>query len=226
MADRDNIKLENIDPDDIEGILVRLEKSFGIKYTGNAFNHAKTFGDICDIIETHINREHKDDCTTQQAFYRVRKAISQTLHIEESNILLESRLEDLFPRHDRRKKLKKFQQYLGIKLDLLRMKEWLIWILFSFFMLSLIAFFFDWKIAISGLVFSYVVSRIASLFSKELDIRTVRQLTEKLTRENYFEVRRKKGTINKNEIFKTIQDTFIADLELDKSLLTKDASLG
>ncbi len=226
MREFNDIKLENIDPEDIEDILVRLEKSFGIKYSDGAFTKAKTFGDICDAIESHINLEHQDTCTTQQAFYKVRSAISSTLQIDERKIEFDTDLEDLFPRKNRRHDIKRLQQELGIKLDILSMKEWLVWTIFLGLIVSFIAFFFNWKIALLGIAFFYMFSRFTILFSKELDIRTVRQLAEKITRDSYSLTRRKKGTVNKNEIFKTIQDTFSADLGLDRSLLTRDASLG
>ena len=226
MTELNDIKLENIDPEDIGDILVRLEKSFGIKYSDTAFKKAKTFGDICEVIERYINLEHQDTCTTQQAFYKVRNAISQTLQIDERSIGLATELKDLFPRKYRRRNIKRLQQQLGIKLDILRMKEWLIWTVFAGFVFSFIAFFFDWRIALSGIAFFCLFSKAASLSSKELEILTVQQLTEKIARDNYLAVRRKKGTINNNEVFKIIQDTFSADLGLDKSLLTKDASLG
>jgi hypothetical protein len=60
------------------------------------------------------------------------------------------------------------------------MKNWLATMFAAGFALSLIAFFYDWKPAVSGLLSFYVLERIASLFSKELDVRTVRQLAEKL----------------------------------------------
>jgi hypothetical protein len=197
-----DINLEKIDAEDIEDIVVKLEKSFNIKYKDTAFKEAKTFGDICDIIEAHIYHVHQESCTRQQAFNKVRKAISNSLQIAERDISLESKLEDLFPRNKRRRKLKELRQHLKIKFDILRVKEWLVWILFLGTVLSFIAFFFDWKLAVIGLSFFLLFSRIATLFSNELDIRTVRQFVEKLTRDNYLAIRRNQGTINRNEIFK------------------------
>jgi hypothetical protein len=226
MAKLCDIKLENIDPEDIGDVLVRLEKSFRIKFSNTAFKEATTFGDICDIIEAHINYAHEESCTTQQAFYRLRKAISKTLQIDERVIKLDSELGDLFTRDKRRQQLKDLQDHLNVKIDILEMKEWLFWVLFSGVVLSLIALFFDWRLAVIGLFFFILCSKVASLFSKELEIRTVQQLSKKLTRDNYLAIRRNPETINRNEIFKTIQDTFSSDLDLDKCLLTRDAPLG
>src|SRR5690348_11728531 len=98
----DDIKLSDIDPEDFGDTLLKLEKSFGVKLANNLFKGAKTFGDICDIIESQINLTDKDDCTTQQAFYKTRMAIGLTQTFDERGIEPQTNLEDIFPRTNRR----------------------------------------------------------------------------------------------------------------------------
>ena len=222
----DNTKLDNIDPEDLSDSLIKLQKSFGVEFGYNSFQDAKTFGDICDIIESKIDFANKDDCTTQQAFHKVRKAIGLTQNFDESNIEPQTKLEDIFPRTNRRQNVKHFQQALGISVDILSMKTWLGWTIAIGFILSLVAFFFSWQYAVAGLAFFTLFTWTVSKFSKELNVSTVRQLTEKISREHYSLARRQSGTVNRNEIVKTIQDVFIADHLLDREHLTKDASLG
>ena len=226
MTILNDIKLDNIDPEDFGDTLLKLEKSFGAKFAYNSFKDAKTFGDICDIIESQINLTDKDDCTTQQAFYKVRKAIGLTQNFDESNIESQTKLEDIFPRSNRRQNVKHFQQALGFSVDILTMKTWLALTISIGFILSLIAFFFSWQIAVAGLTFFILFTWTVSNFSKELNVSTVGQLTEKISREHYSLARRHSGTVNRNEIVKTIQDVFIADHLLDREHLTKDATLG
>jgi hypothetical protein len=221
-----HIKLDNIDPEDIGDTLLKLEKSFGTKFADNSFKDAKTFGDICDIIESQINDTDIDDCTTQQAFYKVRGAIGLTQTFDERNIEPQTKLEDIFPRSNRRQNVKYFQQALGFSVDILTMKNWLAVTIFVGFTLSLIAFFFSWQVAVAGLTFFTLFDWTVSKFSKELDVPTFRQLTEIISREHYSLARRQSGTINRNEIVKTIQDVFIADHLLDREHLTRDATLG
>jgi hypothetical protein len=221
-----DIKLDNIDPEDFGDSILKLEKSFGVKFADNSMKDAKTFGDICDIIESQINHTDKNDCTTQQAFYKVRKAIGLTQEFDESDIEPQTKLEDIFPRSNRRQSVKYFQQALGFSVDILSMKTWLALTLAAGFILSLIAFFFSWQYAIAGLTFFALVTWTANKFSKELNVSTVRELTEKISREHYSLARRQSGTVNRSEIVKTIQDVFIADHLLDREHLTKDASLG
>jgi L-ribulose-5-phosphate 3-epimerase UlaE len=226
MTILDDIKLDNIDPEDFGDTLLKLEKSFRIKFADNSFKDAKTFGDICDIIESQINLTDKNDCTTQQAFYKVRKAIVLTQNLDERNIKLQTKLEDIFPRSNRRQNLKHFQQALGFSVDILTMKTWLAWTIIAGFILSLIAFFFSWQYAVAGLTFFILFTWAVNKFSTELDISTVGELTEKISREHYSLARRHGGTVNRKEITKTIQDVFIADHLIDRKHLTKDASLG
>ena len=222
----DDFKLDNIDPEDFGDTLLKLEKSFGVKFADNSMKDAKTFGNICDIIESQINLTDKNDCTTQQAFYKVRKAIGLTQNFDERNIEPQTKLEDIFPRSNRRQKVKVFQQSLGIKVNFLTIKNWLGWTLVLCFLFSLIAFFLNWLIAIGGLVVSTLATWTAYKFSKELSTLTVAELTEKISREHYSQARRHSGTVNRNEIVKTIQDVFIVDHLLDREHLTKDATLG
>ena len=226
MTTLDDFKLDNIDSEDFGDTLLKLEKSFGAKFADNSFKDAKTFGNICDIIELQINYTDEDDCTTQQAFYKVRKAVGLTQNYDEKNIEPQTKLEDIFPRSNRRQKVKAFQQSLGIKVNFLTIKNWLGWTLVLCFLFSLIAFFFNWLIAISGLTFSTLATWTAYKFSKELSILTVAELTERISREHYSQTRRHSGTVNRKEIVKIIQDVFIADHLIDREHLTKDATLG
>ena len=226
MTTLDDFKLDNIDPEDFGDTLLKLEKSFGSKFAYDSFKEAKTFGDICNIIESQINLKNKDDCTTQQAFYKVRKAIGLTQSLDKRDIQLQTKLKDIFPRANRRKDINRFQQALGFSVDILSMKTWLGCTLAAGFAASLITFLFSWQYAVAGLAFFTLLTWTASKFSKELDISTVGDLTKKISREHYSLVRRQSGTANRKEIVKTIKDVFVADYSIEREHLTKDASLG
>ncbi len=226
MTTLDDFKLNNINPEDFGDTLFKIEKSFGAKFAADSFKNAKTFGDICNIIERQINLTGQDDCTRQQAFYKIRKAVCLTQAFDAENIKPETKLENIFPRSNRRQTIKHFQHSLGFNVDILTMKTWVALTIAAGFILSLIAFFFSWQYAVAGLGFFALFTWAMSKFSKELNVSTVRELTEKITREHYSIARRQNGTMNRNEIVKIIQDVFIADHLLEREHLTKDASLG
>jgi len=65
---------------------------------------------------------------------------------------------------------------------------------------------------------------IANKFGNELDLITVGQIADKLSREHYLKSRRKSTTVNKNEVVQKIKDLFIADLGLQEHQLSRQAS--
>ncbi len=219
-------KLDNYEDEDIFDIVVKLEKSFGLKFEKDAFYNVKTFGDLCDVFESYIRYEHREDCTKQQAFYKVRQAIGATQQISGDQIKLDSQLADLFPRHNRRLKSKEFKNYLGTDINFLTYPGWLALIFFVGFLLSLAAFFFDWRIAVAGIIVFFAAMKVANRLGKDLNMQTVREVTEKLSKENYIDIRRAKGTVNKKEILNIIIDTFSKDLDIDKAYLTRNDKFG
>jgi hypothetical protein len=227
MTDLDTIaKLDDYEDEDIFDVVVKLEQSFGLKFDKNAFYNVKTFGDLCDVFENHIKYEHRDDCTKQQAFYRVRDAIRSTLQINRDKIQLDAQLSDLFPSRDRRQKAKEFKRAIGTDIKILTYPSWVSTTFVIGFLLSLAAFFYDWKIALSGIVFFISATKIADKLGKTLAFQTLRELTQKLAREHYVDIRRRKGTFNKQELLQTIIATFSNDLAIEKGYLTRDATFS
>ena len=219
----DITKLDNYEDEDIFDVVLKLEKSFGLKFEKDTFYSVKTFGDLCDIITSKVQGYNSDDCTSQQAFYKVRTAIAVTQLIDKNSISPDTKLQDIFPKGKRRQKIKELQIELGIPFGILDIKSWLGWTIFIGIVASLVTFFFRWQLALSGLLFFIGVGWTANnFFAKEFELKTVRQLTEKLARENYVDIRRTKGTINRQEILKVIIDTFSNDLDTDKAYLTKN----
>jgi hypothetical protein len=226
MTILDDIKHDEYDDGDIFDIVVKLEQSFAIKFEKDAFINVKTFGDLCDVFESYIKYDNKEDCTKQQAFYKIRAAISETQLIDKRQINLDAKLVDLFPKQNRRRQVEIFKRHLGVNLKFLTYSGWLALMLFVGLLASFIAFFFDWKIAVSGIVFFAIALNIADKFGKDLTIETVRELTEKAVAERYIDMRRYNLTANRNEILDTIKDSFSTGLAIDKELLTRDAKFS
>ena len=227
MSDINDItKLDNYESEDVGDVVLKLEKSFGLKFGKNAFMNVNTFGDLCDVFNENLNYENRNDCTTQQAFYKIRKAVSSTQGTEESQIQLDSDLISLFPKYDRRKRIKEFQAFLGTDIKMLTYPGWLADAFVIGLILSLIAFFFDWKLALSGIVFFILAMKIADRMGNDFDLQTVRQLAEKMTREAYVNIRRSGYTVNRKEISAIIIETFSKDLAIEKTYLTRDAKFN
>ena len=216
-------ELKNIDSEDIEDLLVKVETSFDIKFVGDELVHIKTFGEFCDHITNKIQLDNSDNCTSQQAFYKLRESISSTLQIDNKTISADFPLTELLPRQSRRSRTKKLEKHLGFKLNILRPPHWVTGTLAILLLASLVGLFFNWQIGLLGLAFSISGLWFTNKIGNELDLQTVGQVAEKMTRENYLKSRRNPKTFNKSEIEKVLTDWFSNDLDLDKSKLTREA---
>lgn len=218
-------ELKDIDTEDIEDLLLLVEDSFGIRFVDNELSHITTFGELCDHITAKICLEDADDCTHQQAFYKLRDAISIVLHIDKKSISTNTPLVDLLPKRNKRKVLSEIEEYLGFKLCILRQKTWIMTTLCILLLGSLAVLFFNWKIGIIGIVLSVVGLRFADKIGNNIEFETVGQVAKKMTNENYLKSRRNPDTYNKKEIEKVMIDLFSAYFNLNKSKLTQDVKL-
>ncbi|MDR2271052.1 MAG: hypothetical protein LBF27_09125 [Sphingobacterium sp.] len=114
MADDE---LENVDPDDISDLLVKLEKSFDMKFESTELMHIFTFGELCDHITNKIQLAHSNDCTSQQAFYKLRDAMASILQIDYKTITTSSALltNGCYPNWDSIFKSKKWMTKVNAK---------------------------------------------------------------------------------------------------------------
>ena len=211
--------------EDKEDALLKVEKSFGIKFGNAELIHITTFGELCDYIANKIQLDHSDDCTTQQAFYKLRNAISSKFKIDSKTISTEFPLIDIFPRRNRRTMITELERFLGIKLNLLRPPHWVTMTFIILLLASFVKLFFVWQIGLLWFAISIGGLWLANKMGNELDMKTIGQVAEKMTRENYLKARRNPKTFNKREIEKVLTDLFSYELGLDKSKLRRDAKL-
>lgn len=220
------LELKNIDPEDIEDLIGKIENSFDIKFGENELAHIKTFGQLCDYIANKIRLDNVEDCTTQQAFYKLRNALAATLNIDGKQISPDYLLANLLPRKTRRSGIKKLEKHLGFKVYLLRPPYWVTTSLVVILLVSIIAWFFNWQVGLFGVASSMCGLWLSTIIGNELDLQTVGQLAEKMTRDNYVKSRRNPKSFNKKEIEKILIDSFSIDLDIDKSKLTRDAAFN
>lgn len=220
----DILELKNVDSLDIDDVLRKIEKSFQIQFGDKDFKDAKTFGELCDIIVGKIQLDNTEDCTTQQAFYRLRIAICQTQSIHLEAINTNTDLKTIFPRRVRIQKIKQVEVYLGFALKALRPKHWVMLTFVLIFLASLVELFIKWQFGLIGILFFMVGVNIAKKFGEELDLNTVGELAEKMASENYFKSRRNATTVNRKEIVDKIRNLFINDLALRASVLTREST--
>jgi hypothetical protein len=218
------IELKNIDPEDVGDVLQRVEMSFGFKFGETELKDIKTFGELCDIITQKVQGGNSSDCTTQQAFYKLRTALTVATPAARDNVTVETTLEQLFPRQTRHRQVNSLDEQLSFKTNILRPKHWVTISFILVFLASLIGLYFSWQAGLAGIAFSISTYKLTYKFGKEMDIITVGELSEKIAREHYRKVRRNSSTINRNEVAKKVKELFMADLDLEEEALTKDAT--
>jgi len=224
MTSPTTIELKNIDPEDVGDVLQRIEKSFGFKFGDTELKDVKTFGELCDIITHKVRGDNSNDCTTQQAFYKLRTALAVTAPPAKNGVTLDTTLEQLFPRQTRRRQVASMDEQLGFKTGILRPKSWVTLGFVLVFFASLIGLYFSWQAGLACIAVSILIYKLTYKFGKEMDIITVGELSHKIAREHYRKVRRNSATMNRNEVAKKVKELFIADLDLEEEVLSRDAT--
>jgi uncharacterized membrane protein len=219
------MELKEIDNQDIEDTILKIEKSFEFNFNKNELSDVKTFGDLCDAVLAKIKLENIDDCTSQQAFFKFRKAIVKFSEFEEKNIHPKVKLSEIFPKKHRINRIKEIEKELNVELNLLRPPEFVSGSLIILLIVSLIGFLFAWKLALIGLITSVLGLYIAFKVGDNFNLQTVGQVSDKMMRENYIKSRRNLTTVNRKEIEKVISDLFVNNLYLDESELTRASEL-
>ena len=218
-------ELRNTDSDDIEDLLLEVERSLNVKFSNSDFKCVKTFGELCSVIKNKVEGIESNDCTTQQAFYKLREAFARALLVDKLSITTDSQLEILFPKKERRRQIKDAETILGFELDVLSPKDWITTVLAFSLLSSIIGLAINWKIAIVALALSLLGMCLAYKLGKEFKSSTVGKLAERISREKYTASRRNSSTINKNEIEQKVKELFKHRLSLEDSELTKEAAL-
>ncbi|MEE1945572.1 hypothetical protein VRU48_10685 [Pedobacter sp. KR3-3] len=216
---------KDIDLEDIEDLLDQISNSFSIEFVYGDFNHVKTFGEFCDVIVGKIRGENSDDCTSQQAFYKLKQAISKEFGWPVDMISTKLLLTEIFPKKDRRSKVKQLENHLGFKLDLLVAPYWVTCSLALLLLSSFGMFFFSWKIALVALGLSIFLLSLSNSLGNHLALETLGQLSKSVTNKHYTKVRRKENTVNRREVEEIIKDWFIEVFCIEREDLNKETQL-
>jgi hypothetical protein len=116
------VNLSNIDPEDVGDVLLKIERSFNIRFTDEDLKGVKTFGALCDLVVDKVKQVQSDSCTTQQAFYKLRNAINAKKPIEKCDLKPQTKLCELFPRDNRIEVVADLEAEMGLHMNLLRPK--------------------------------------------------------------------------------------------------------
>jgi hypothetical protein len=212
-------KFDNADLENIEDLIPSIEKMYKINFEENELAELANFDEFCEKIVAKINLENVDNCTTQQAFYKLRKSIVDLGIAEKNELNTETKLKEIFPRKNRRKIVKSLEKNIGFELNLINPPQIISIFLFILILVSIVFLFINFKFAILGIIISILGFKLAYRFGKEIEMNSIRELVEKITTENYLNVRSDKNTINRKELKNVMTDWFADNLGIEKSEL-------
>lgn len=215
--------LNNVDPEDLDDVLVKIERSFNISLEDTSFKDVKTFGKLCDVVIEKVKQTNNESCTTQQAFYKIRNAINSTIAAPKELVKPQTKLEDIFPRDNRIVVITEIEKEIGFQLNLLQPKQGIITAFALILLASLTGFFFQPVMATLGLIVAISGFALAGRFGKELKVKTLGDLAEKVAREHYLKCRRNAATVNRAEISQKLKKLFTSELYLEPSVLSREA---
>ena len=207
--DKEFFNFKNADPEYIEGVLLKIQRSFNIEFDNEGLKNVKTLGSLCDLIVSKINQGHADHCTTQHSFDQLRNSISAITGADKCSITPHTRLSKIFPRENRLQVIAEIEQDLGFETKVLKPKQWVITLFSLMLLASFIGLFYNWQIAAAGILASLAGLRLAGKFGKEIHLKTVGDMANKICRES-----RHACPINKNEVEQKVKELFESDLRL------------
>ena len=203
-------KLDVYEIENIEDCISEIEKMYNFKFENNELESVKSFEEFCNLIIEKIDSKNVESCTSQQAFYKLRKSLIETKIIEKENLKTETELKILFPRKSRKVLIGKVENEIKFKLNILKAPDFVTIPLLIIGIVSFVLLFFYFKIAVLGISVSVFGFYLCKWFGNELNVKTVKELVEKITGENYLSVRSLKNTINKKEL-KEVITSWIAE---------------
>ncbi len=212
-------KLDKYEIENIEDCIPSIENMYKFKFEDGETESVKNFDEFCNLIISKIELENVESCTSQQAFYKLRNSLVEEKVAVKDEIKLENKLEDLFPRKNRIELVKKVEKNIGFKLNILTPPAYVFYTLVLLSAVSFILLFIKFKYGILGGAISIFGFYSCAWFGKELKIKTLKDLVEKITSENYLEIRTQKNTVNKSELKKVITDWFAENACIEKEKL-------
>jgi hypothetical protein len=205
--------------ENLEDCIPSIEEMYKFKFEDGDIQNVKNFDEFCDLIISKIDFENIESCTSQQAFYKLRNSLIEEKISEKEKIKLETKLIEIFPRVNRINLVKKVENNIGFKLNLLCPPNFISYTLIILFVISFTSLFINFKLGISGIVISIFGFYLGNRFGKEIEIETIKELVEKITLENYLEVRTQHNTVNKSELKNVITNWFVENSGIEKEKL-------
>lgn len=220
----ETFELVNIDPVDMSLFIREIEAYFRIHFYKEELLKVFKFGDLCDLIVNKLEEKESNDCTTQQAFYRIRKALSEAQLFDKNKLSPDTHLEEIFPLKQRRQLIEKFESQLGLRMELLAAgKGWPLFLGRLTLLVSLVTLSCSLLAGLLLMVAACAAILLAKLPGNKFGIKTVRELAEKMALAHYNMIRRSPNVVNQQAIVIKVKELFKKEFGLEDDALTGDA---
>lgn len=213
------------DPEEILHVIELAERSFGADLSPVYDTQVNTLGEFIDLMHQYTPGESTTDCTTQQAFYRLRSSLVIVSGVDPTAIRPDTALANLIPLAKRGRFIAKLDHELGIATDLLVLKSWVGIALAIILLVSLFGLVPGWPYSAVGLCVYGLGVWWPGQITTTLSVKTVGQLAQKISREHYRTVRRNATTVNRSELESFLFDLFSHELGTPRHQLTRDTLL-
>ncbi|MEZ0484762.1 hypothetical protein [Fibrella aquatica] len=212
-----------IDPGELDDVLTKIEQSYSITFGTNDLRQVETFGQLCEAIIEKIQLAEVGDCTSQQAFYKLRQGMVDVLQLDRQTIRPTTELATLFPGRTRRASVQKLENALGFSFNVLTPGPIIIIPVVILLLISGLTLFSSVFYGSIGLIAAIATLVISQKLGNQFALKTIGELAEKLAREHYTKVRREACTVNKRELVDNIKQVFCADLGISPDQLQPDS---
>ena len=215
------MKFTQYDYENIEDYLRHLEKEYDFKFENNELENVSNIDELVGLAVAKVKLENVDSCTKQQAFYKLRKAIAETKNIDKKQILLNTKISDIYSEKTLYRDIKELEKSIGFNLGIIEPSKVLLYVFYGTLAISLLLLFLAFKTGVAVLVLSIIFLKLSYKFSKQLNVKTIRELTIKISNENYLKVRSQKNSVNKNELAEVFWHELSYYLNSEKAELQK-----
>lgn len=223
-----------IDSEDLTlDIIPAIEKSFGFEFEQADLADVHTYGELCAAVRVKLPGVAATDCTSQQAFYKLRQAMQP--HTGAQLITPATRLLDILPinRVQRQASTAAIEHSLGMKLQLLGMplvaaNFGSLLLILSFF-ISLIGGAMLGAVAVptglASIAVAIIIFDLGNRFGTTLQYTTVREVVLLMSSQYYQQSRRDPSTVNSREITDQLNNLSMRMADLKLAELRPDAML-
>jgi len=193
-------------------ILMNVEETFDIRISNQEAEKIITVGDFHNVVWRHLEGKHSDKCKSQAIFYKLRQSFFDKFKFPPRDFKLDTSLNDIFPKDNRRQLYLNFANANNLELPSLQLtKPWTVFLNsfgistilgglgLSIFLINFLDY-SKWTllIPIIGCGLTYSVSEILNPKRIVIEPELIREFTKKVLLDNYTTLTKESGTNRKD----------------------------